>query len=183
MKYATALGLLAGLAAAPALAAPIVGNISTVGIDTFDATTIHFVGPGSIGPGTATGSFVPAFSLGCIGCLTLTDFTYSTLGAHAPVTVYSGGVFGKVTSLIITNIVSATNTGGFLDVKATGYATLTGFDPTDGTFLFDSQGDGTLKTTFSTLTVIPAAVPEPASMAVLGAGLLGLGALRRRRNG
>jgi hypothetical protein len=51
-----------------------------------------------------------------------------------------------------------------LDIQGSGFAYLTGFDPTPGTFLFTTQGNGTVS--FSATV----AVPGP----IMGAGLPGL---------
>jgi hypothetical protein len=164
-----------------AQAVPITGQISINGTNTFNATTVTPNNPGNVGPLTSTGSYLTdGFGPGCTGCVTANPFTYNVVGAHTPVTVYTATLGANAASFILNNIVSESNVGLILSITATGLANLTGFDQTPGTFLFSSQGNGVVNTTFSA-TTIATGVPEPLSLGVLGLGLFGLGLVRRRK--
>lgn len=169
------LSLIALSLPAAAYAYPITGSISIDGTDSYTATAVSFQGAGNVGAGTSTGSFASGFGAGCNGCVTLARFSFVGLGA--PVKVYDAIIGAVETTFTITSISSEAIVGPFLNVAATGYATLTGFSQTPGVFEFSSQGGGG-KTTFSA-TTIASAVPEPASFALLGIGLMAVGAIRR----
>jgi hypothetical protein len=162
-----------------AFAAPIAAGseLSINGSDNFTPTQVTFVGLGNVGG--SLGSFTELVN--CTACVAFSQ----------PLTPLSTGLLytvvdGADTSTLAISSVTSFVSGGTpalpnLTTIAHGTLTLTGFSPTPGEMELTTQGaTGGINVTFSA-TSIPLGVPEPTSFAVLGAGLIGLGMLRRVR--
>jgi hypothetical protein len=103
-------------------------------------------------------------------------------------TVTLSGTFNLTQGImgaIISNMGSGSSTTGSISVAVVsgsgyGFSSFSYSQPTPSSSIGNpSSGDGNLS-----LTIIPAAVPEPASLAMFGIGMLGVGAVsfRRRRS-
>ena len=164
-----------------ASAVPITGGsiISFADGINYNSTTVTFLNGGvaNIPMSTASGSFAAAFNAGCVGCATFNSFTYSPFMSGT--VIYTATLNGVTTTFLANSIVSNVNASGFLDLTGTGTLTLTGFDSTPGTLFLSAQGPQNANVSFSA-TSIAQNVPEPASLALLGAGLIGAGFIRRK---
>jgi hypothetical protein len=174
-------------------ATPIAGTIAISGNDSFTSSTITFFNPATIG-GTSTGTFsvltngnavtmFPGFS----GPLTYSLGQNTVPAGISPVLVLStteGGItfdfyMTDYSAMLVSNIIGC-GSATCLDVTGNGFFSATGYTDTPGTFTFTTQEvTGQTNTTFSASGI--AATPEPASLALVGSGILGLAGLARRR--
>jgi hypothetical protein len=183
---------MASAIAPTALADPITGSIAVVGFDDqWSATGVTFNNSVALA-GNATGSFAsvigpsPAVAAATIDASSWTfsspDELIFTVGADTATLTTTGAV--DVT----------TDTDAALDISGVGTLTLTGYDPTSGSFSFSSgdsnddygaSGSSTFQfdvgagggTPYDNIT------PEPGSLILLGTGLAGLaGILSRKRS-
>jgi hypothetical protein len=145
----------------PAPAIPITGNFSIVGANSYDLTA-NTVSILSNTINIASGSFLPLLN---------TSLTFDKTNPINYNTALTGLLFHGINGLTFTVSGTGSATEHFnpdsLDITANGILTLTGFDPTQGTFHYTTQGPQGVAVSFSATTI---AVPGP----VVGAGFPGL---------
>jgi hypothetical protein len=152
-------------------------TLSLNGSDTFTSTSITFSNPANIGG--ESGSF--GVLANCTGCVTMTSFTS---GTATPFTMYSAAEGALSTSLSVASDTFSFTPGvplNSLNISGTGTLTLSGFDPTPGTFLVTTQGTGGVTVTFSVTSVATTPLPAALPLFATGVGLLGFFGRRKLR--
>ena len=160
-----------------ATALPSIGvgdTLNVVGNATFNGVAVTFTTPSNLV--TGTGAYA---ALGtCVSCVVVNtplDFSPFTNISNLFVAT-NNGVTATVS--LTSQVDPPTVVGNDLSLNDDALLTLTGFAPTLGTLeLTVNQATGVASGSFSATAQ---GVPEPAGFAVMGVGLLGLAAVRRR---
>jgi hypothetical protein len=110
---------------------------------------------------------------------TFTDFTFSPGLAPNPVLLWTFQFDGRTYSFLMDTVTVANQSNFFLDLTGYGTLSITGFDDTRGVWRFTGQQAGSPATFSFSSSNEP--LPEPSTLALLGLGLLGISAARRRK--
>ena len=169
------LALLAALAFgsfAAANATPINGSIGITGANnSWDSTAIYFTAPATVN--AVSGTFAAPDLSGTTAYLQ--NFSYLPATYSTPVGLLNGN---NGLQLFATSITSGYVDKLGLHIAGIGFFNEAGFDTTPGTFTLNSSNSGVV--TFQ-VTASASPVPEPASLALFGTGLLGIVGIARRK--
>jgi hypothetical protein len=184
-KIFASLTVLAALVAVPSAlhATPITGQFSITGASVSDdGSTLTFDDPSTVtvgGSKTITGAFKDILSAGETGTITSSVSYKPYTPGSAVITLTNTD--GTTLTFTLDSLTEEPDNNGFEDFMGTGILSTNaaGYDNTEGTLAFSTQGDGTV--TFAATTVANSAVPEPSTLAFFGTGLVGLAGVIKRR--
>jgi hypothetical protein len=180
-----AIGL--SLASLSAQAVSITGGISFAG-DASPAPAGNWGGATGVNFGDAPNARVSSVSGSYAGVpagaiagqlASFTDFTFSPSLNPSPVLLWTFDFGGRTYSFLMDTVSVANQSTFFLDLTGYGTLSITGFDDTRGVWRFTGQQAGTPATFSFSSSNEP--LPEPSTLALLGLGLLGISAVRRRK--
>ena len=196
LKHFAALSVLVFGSFTVAYATPITGTLSLDGSDSFTSSTLTFISATIAGgPGANTGTFSVLTNGNLVTMFPNSPATlpYSIGQNPVPVnvspvevmTTTEGGItfnffMTDYNAQLLTNVTGCTN-ATCLDITGNGFFTATGYTDTPGSFTFTTQETAGQTSTSFSASAIAAPTPEPASLALVGSGILGLAGLARRR--
>ena len=170
-----------------------VGQVSADTVDLSMASRINFTGGSQVAANTlstfTTFGFNPSSVTSCSNCGVINNIT--GIPAGSATTPFSGQTLFSVNGLTftlntLTAVVRSSGVAGSsLEIKGTGIYSAAGYDNTAGTFDLTAQnGSLTIMADSASASgsVNAVSVPEPASLAILGASLAAIGFVRRRKS-